>query len=209
MKPGGVVVLKRVNLFKFFGKYRLLILLLLLFVAGFALSNFSSATSKAAALSNELFNSYISVRKHGTFISILFTVFFQYFALIITLFIAGSSLTGVVSAPLICCTLGLYFGSMVSLTYSSYSLKGIAFNSVILIPPALVLILCVFFAAREAFIFSTVLLRVTMPKSRAMNLSGEFKTYCGKYLLFVLLSLLAALIDAAVSVSFIKYFSFI
>ena len=57
--------------------------------------------------------------------------------------------------------------------------------------------------------FSSVLLRLTMPKSRPVNVSGEFKIYCGKYFIVIILSILSALIDAVVSVSFIKFFSFI
>ena len=209
MKPGGVVVLKRISFLSFFGKNRLLLLMLLCFLAGVIISSVSFSGSRAAEFSNAIFGYYISLRKNTTFLKVIFSVFSYYLAFFVALFIAGSSLTGVVLSPVICCTSGLYFGSLISYTYSSFALKGIAFNSVIIIPPALIVTLCMLFAAKESFSFSLILLKTVLPKSRPVNLSAEFKTYCGKYLLSVIFSLVAAVADAAVSGSFIKYFSFV
>lgn len=207
MKRGGVVDLKKLSILKFSGKNRLLLILCLLFITGLLLSNLSFAGSKAAVFSKTLFNHYIDLRKDSAFIKTCFSVLTEYFICILILFVAGSSLTGVVLVPAVCCTAGLYYGSLLSFVYSEYSLKGIAFNSVIIIPPALIFIICVLFAANRAFAFSCVLLRGTFPKCRAANLSAEFRVYCFKYLIILLLIVFAAFVDSAVSGSFIKYFS--
>ena len=209
MKPGGVVSIKRLKVFDYFTKNKMLILMFFVFVLGLIFSSITFSGSKAALISDKLFKFYVSARRDSGFISIVFSALLEYLAVTLAFFVSGASVVGVILSPALCFSVGLYYGTLTSFTYSAFSLKGIAFNSVIIIPAALVFSLCVFFAAKEAFMFSSVLLRLTMPKSRPINVSGEFKIYCGKFFIVIILSILSALIDAVVSVSFIKFFSFI
>lgn len=208
MRPGGVVSFKKIGYLKFLGKNKLLFFMLFLFIFGFVLGNALFNGSSAAEISKLIFNYYLAVR-NNSFIRILFPVMFEYLFFAILLFAAGTSLTGVIVSPLICCSAGMYFGALVSFTYSTYAIKGIAFNSVILIPPALLFIMCMLFAATEAFRFSSVILKTVFPKSRPVNLSDEFRFFCGKYALYTVFALFAAIIDAVVSSAFLKHFSFV
>lgn len=208
MKPGGVVNLKKINGLDFLVKNKLLILMCLSFVIGVIVSTlYFSGGTRAAVISEKLFGNYMYDRQHGGFAAIMFSVMLKYFIVCLSFFVLGTSVIGVVLAPVTCCGLGLYFGTLASYSYSAFSLKGIAFNSVILIPPALIFIFCAFFAAKEAFEFSSVLLKLTLPKSRPLNVSENFKLYCGKFLIVLALMTAAALVDAVVSVSFLDYFN--
>ena len=209
MKPGGVVSLKKVNIVTFFGKNKLLILMISVFITGFFISSVFFSGSKAEVISKAIYNSFIADRKGASFLSILFATLLKYVIVAVVCFMAGASVGGVVLSPIICCSVGLYFGTLTSYFCSAFALKGVAFNSVILIPPAIIFSLCILFLAKEAFIFSSVLLRMTFPNSRAMNISAEFKIYCGKFLLIIIFVFIASIVDAAISGSFIKYFSFI
>lgn len=206
MKPGGVVSLKKVNFFHLITKNRLMILMLVLFILGFMVSSITFSNSKAALFSGKLYEIYISDRVNQGFFQVLFSVLFKYVAVCLLLFIFGASIAGVVFAPVLCCSLGLFYGLIASYTYTEFTLKGIAFNAIILMPAALMFILCILLSAKAAFSFSAIILKLTLPKSRPFNISAEFKIYCGKAILFVLLSFIAAITDSAVSVSFLKYF---
>lgn len=208
MKTGGVVSLKKFSSLNFLIGNRLLILMFSAFIIGIAVSCLSFAgNSKAAQFSGELFSAYISDRRSAGFLSVLFAVFIKYFAVSVAFFVIGASIIGVVLSPVLCCSLGLYYGLLASYTYSSFSFKGIAFNSIILIPAAIIYSFSTFFAAKEAFRFSKLLLSLTLPKCRPFNLSSEFKVYCGKFIIVLLLSIIAAFIDSILSVVLLKYFS--
>lgn len=208
MKHGGVLSLKKFSSLNFLLANRLLILMFSALIIGVTISCLSFAgNSKAAHFSGELFSAYISDRRGAGFINILLTVFIKYFAVSVAFFVIGASIIGVVLSPVLCCSLGLYYGLLVSYTYSSFSFKGIAFNSIVLIPAAIIYSFCAFIAAKEAFKFSKLLLMLTLPKCRPLNVSSEFKVYCGKFIIVFLLSILAAFIDTVLSVVLLKYFS--
>jgi len=133
----------------------------------------------------------------------------KYLIVYLAFFAAGASATGVVFVPLLCCCLGLYYGTLAAYSYTTFAIKGIAFNSVVVIPAALIYTLCILFAAKESFVFSSVILRLLLPKSKPVNAAGEFKYYSGKFILLSVFTLLAAIVDAVVSASFLKYFTFI
>ena len=154
MKPGGVVSLKKFNVVSFFCNNKLLILMIFVFVGGFLVSSILAAGSKVDTVSKTIYNSYISDRKDASFISIFFASFLKYLAACIVCFLTGTSVGGIILSPIISFSVGFYFGTLSSYLCSSYALKGVAFNSVILIPPALVFSLCFFFIYNAAFDFS-------------------------------------------------------
>ncbi|MBO4693652.1 MAG: hypothetical protein J5659_04610 [Clostridia bacterium] len=209
MKPGGVVSLKRINSFSFIFKNKLYLLMCLSMVAGVITGSLSLAgNGSAKSLFSYLFNYYINTRQDVGFFKVFISSFFYYTQAGIFFFIIGTSIVGVILSPLLCCVLGIYFSGIAAFAYNKYALKGIAFNAIILVPVVVFVFVFAFVAAKEAFCFSNVIIRITLPKSRPANISGEFKIYSGKFIIVLLLCILAAIIDAAVSVSFLRYFSF-
>lgn len=209
MRAGGVVSLKRINFIGILAKNKLILLMFSVFLIGFFISSISFSESKAAQISDSIFKVFISDRQGASFFKIIFPVLIKYLIVYLAIFLAGASVAGVVFVPLLCCCLGLYYGILTSYAYVTFSIRGIAFNSVVIIPGALIFTFCVLFASKESFRFSSVMLRLLLPKSRQVNMSGEFRIYTGKFLLFSLFTLLASLADAVVSVSFLDYFTFI
>ncbi|MBR4910793.1 MAG: hypothetical protein IKZ47_05685 [Clostridia bacterium] len=181
----------------------------LAFIIGIFISSALVINSgNALSFASKLAAFYIKDRQGVGFFPLLIRVFFRYFAVCLAFFIFGASVIGVVLSPIICCAAGLYFGSIVSFIYSVFSIKGVAFNAIVLIPASLVFSVCMFFAAKESFSFSLILLKLTFPKSRPVNVSAEFKSYCGRFLIFFVVLIIVSLIDSAVSVSFLKLFDF-
>lgn len=209
MRPGGVVSLKRLNKFGFLQKNKLLFFMGIAFIAGIIIGSISVARGgRAAQFASYLFERYYTKRQSLRFFNIFSVELIKNLLSALTFFVFGVSIIGVISSPIFCMTFGIYFGSMAAYAYSRFALQGVAFNSVVFVPSALAFSICLFFAAKESSEFSSVLLKLILPKSRPLNVSGEFRLFCGRILIIALCFALAALIDAAVSVSFIRYFSF-
>ena len=209
MKPGGVVSLKRLHNFGFLYKNRLLILMAVTFVVGIIIGSLSvSRGGRAVSFASYFFNGFFSVRLRYDFLHLFLICALKAVLISLLYFIFGASVIGVVVSPLFCAASGVYFGGISAFIYSRYYLQGVAFNAVIFLPAALTFAICSFFAAKESFEFSSVLLKLTMPKSRPADISSQFKLYCGKTLCVTVFFIIYALIDAVVSVSFIKYFGF-
>lgn len=209
MKPGGVVSLKRFNSFVFLRKNRLHILMCLAFVVGVITgSAFVMSNERAAGFASDLASFYIKDRQGVGFLNLLLKSCFGYGAVCLAFFVFGASVIGVVLSPVLCCAIGLYYGSIAAYLYSVFSVRGVAFNAIVLIPATLVFAVSVFFAAKESFCFSAILLKLTLPKSKPVNVSAEFKAYCGKFLAFLLVAVFVSIIDAAVSTAFLKLFDF-
>ncbi len=209
MKPGGVVSLKRINSISFLHKNKLFLLMCISLIFGIIIGSFAlSGNGKASDFADKIFQFYISGRQNIAFFNLFFSTLIVYFLVCFIYFTIGTSVIGVVLSPILCCIVGMYFGSLASYSYGRFGLKGVAFNAIVLVPSALAFSICLFFAAKEAFNFSSIIIKLTMPKSRPCNISVEFKTYCGRFVLVMIFCVVAALIDAAVSTSFLKFFTF-
>ena len=110
---------------------------------------------------------------------------------------------GVVLVPVAAVLRGIIYGGVSAFLYSQYTVKGIAFNAVLIIPSAFVFVIALLLASRESVRFSLLIARISLPATPAVNLSYDFKNYCGRYLLISLIALASALTDAVLSCFFI------
>lgn len=209
MKKGTVFSLRQIGLYDFLNQYKLQLLLCVLFVAGFvsAVVIYSKSNNFSDYILSE-FSSFISSRENKKFIYTFLYSFVGYFSLIFTVFLSGTSLFGIILVPFIIFSTGLFYGGFSSVLYSDFALKGVAFNAVFLVPVILVLSACLFFSARESLQFSFRIAKICVQNNACINLSTEFKLFCGKYIVSLLLIILLSLIDSALSVSILKLFNF-
>lgn len=209
MKPGGVVSFKKINAVGFLFKNKLHLLMFVSLVIGIVIGSFFfTKGGNSELLFKSIFEFFVSSRKGKGFFTIFISSFLTYLIACGCYFVVGASIIGVVLSPILCCTFGIYFSGIAAFAYSNFALKGVAFNAIIILPTALSFFVCAFFAAKEAFGFSSIIIKLTLPKSRPLNISGEFRVYCGKFLIILLLCLISAIIDSAVSMSFLGHFSF-
>ena len=122
--------------------------------------------------------------------------------MLLAVFAAGTSVLGVVLVPIAAAVRCVLYGSVSALLYSQYSVKGIAFNAVLIIPTEIIFAVALLLAARESVRFSLGMAKLTLPSASPVNLSADFRSYCSKYILICLLTLLSAIIDAVMSCSF-------
>ena len=207
MRRGTIVNLNKVKVFDAIIKNRLIIIVALCFLIGAVSGSIAfGSETKLFDISEKIFKSYLSVRLGKSVFSILISSFLFAASVLVGMFLCGSSMLGVVLSPLAVFFGGFFCGSFCSYLYSQFSLKGIAFNAVIIIPSFIILIVCIIFSACDSVKFSLVLAKLTLPSTYPVNLYLDFKRYCGRYLIFVALCLISGLVDSVLSHSFLKLF---
>lgn len=131
-------------------------------------------------------------------------------ALIVPLciFLGGTSLVGVAICPLVVLFKGYTYGALAGYLYCNFSLKGIAFNALMLIPPTLISVIATVICCRLAFNFSLILVKSSIPKGQSVNLYNAFQYYCKQFCIALLLLALSAAVDAIMSAAFLNFFVF-
>ena len=154
------------------------------------------------------FNDFLKSRDGKSFIRIVLSSYLNDLLLLLIIFISGTTLFGVVTVPLSLSFCGFFYGSAVGYLYSSFALKGVAFNSVIFLPAVIVLLLFLIFAAKHSLIFSLQIARLTLPDSPQENLYIKFKDYALHFLILTIGAISSALIDGLTSVTMLRFFEF-
>ncbi len=159
-------------------------------------------------LLEKFFTSFVSFRQESKFIKIVFYSFLKSLLLLFLIYASGTTLFGVVTVPLTLSFCGFFYGSAVAYLYSTFAIKGVAFNAVIFLPSNLLLIIILIFTARYAMLFSLNIAQLTLPNGMQGDLYFQFKDYSLKFLFLTLASISAALIDGLTAVSMLKFFEF-
>lgn len=188
------------------GNY-LVIIFAVVFIIGLTLGTFwvaKNTTIQGIAL--EEFNVFKTVRQNNKIFKVFLISILDILPFALIVFLCGTSFIGIALTPLVICFFGFKYGIFSGFLYMNYMLKGIAFNSLLLIPTMLFCAIALFVLGRNAFNFSLLLARISMPGGQVVNLYNFFQNYCKKFLLIFVLFIFAAMIDAVMSVSFIKFF---
>ncbi len=208
MQKGRVLSLRRFGIAEFLSRNAFLISILAVLILGivlgiFLFDNFENISDYSAKYITE----YITKRTDTSFLKIIAVSFVESFAVLFVFFILGSSLFGIITVPFAVAVKGFMQGGVTAYIYSQYALKGIAFNAIIYIPSTILFLIVLLLASRESIKFSLKITSLTVPKTMPSNLAFDFKDYSIKYLLYMALCLLSALIDSILAVSLMKYFS--
>ena len=209
MKKGRVLNLSQLKFTTYLLENKVLLIALFVFLIGIIFG--ITAVRKNNLFSNfttEFLESYILLRESSGFFKVFFNSFFTYIIILLLFFIFGTSMFGVVTAPIILWFCGMLFGSITSHLYSEYALKGIAFNAVIFIPSTIIFAVLLLFACKESVNFSLKISSITFSNNSSFNLSNLFKKFIIMFLIFVGVCIVSAALDTVLSLSFIKYFDF-
>lgn len=204
MRKGKVLSIKNFKLTEFVTKNNILAVLVVLIIAGVSVGIFTE--SRIQVLSNystTYVERFIALRSGESFLSVALSSFMSSALVLLMLFAAGTSMLGVILVPFIAALIGLFYGGISALLYSEYSVKGIAFNAVLIVPSAFVFLIALLLAGRESMRFSLLMAKMTLPGSPSVNLAFDFKNYCGRYLFIAFILLASALTDAVLSCSFL------
>ncbi|MBQ0083840.1 MAG: hypothetical protein KBS52_03635 [Clostridiales bacterium] len=209
MKRVATINLRKAKFFEIFSENKFLMVITVIYFIGVLLGViFLKKSSAVFSVAANSFSAFVKVRSGSDFFSVLLSAFTSFLPIVLILFLSGTSVVGVVLSPLTISYCGFAYGITAGYLYSNFTLKGIAFNSLILIPCTLIAVIGYFICSRAAFNLSLNLVRVTLPQSSGGNIYGDFKAYCRKFSIILLLFALSSLLNAIMSVSFFKYFDF-
>lgn len=208
MQKGKVLKIKSFGTTEFFRKNYFLIIVFALFLIGVIIGVFGFKNKGTLYdYSENYISDFLKLRNGASFGKIMFASVLEFLASLFVVFLLGASLFGVVTVPALVLIKGIICGGVNSYLYSSFAVKGIAFNAVILIPSTLILLIVLLIAARESMKFSIRISSLTLAKTLPFNLSLDFKNFLIKYIIFASFSVLSGIIDAMVSTGLLKHFS--
>ena len=209
MRKGVILNFKKLRILNYVNLNKIYILLCVLFIGGIAIGSIIySKNESIAKFSQNFFEDYLSLHNNKTWISTLVISFLKYLLVLLLYFLSGTSMLGIAVVPFLTLWQGIFYGSVSSYLYAAYTLKGIAFNAIILVPQSIIFIICSFFAARASIDYSLIMVRLTLPKSKPANIYNDFRKYCGKFIVFCGISILTAVIDLILNIFFLHYFNF-
>ncbi len=208
MQKGRVLSLRQFGISEFLQKNSYLLVLTTCLIVGIFLGVFIFDDLKVLSdYPKEYITEYISARTDRSFVKIMFSSVLEFWAVLFLSFLLGSSLFGVVTVPFLVIANGFFYGGITAYLYSTYSIKGIAFNAIVFMPSVIIFIIVLLVAARESIRFSLKLSSLTLNKTLPFSLSQDFRDYSIKYLIFAVAVIFSSLVDALVSVGLMKHFN--
>ncbi len=209
MRKGTVLSFKGFDkIFDFVLKNRVFLVLTVFFIFGFLLGVFNAEKNETLnAFNTKVLEGFIESRSGKSFLQIAVKSFLNSMLFILFGFACGSSVLGLIFVPFCTGFKGFLYGGTAALLYSLYSLKGIAFYTVIILPAAIVFLFGFLFVMRESFEFSFLLTRLTLPQTLPVNISLQFRNYCIKYLFATFIIVFSAITDALLCGNFLNVFS--
>ncbi len=209
MRKSAIVNLNSSKFVTTFKQNYLVIIFSVVYVLGIILGTFFvSKNTSISAVTSDTFSDYLISRQSVGFFKIFLTSFSDLLPFALAVFLCGTSLVGVALIPVALAFKGITLGAFSGYLYSTYLLKGIAFNALMLIPTNLIAAVALIVCGRISFDFSLVLIRASIPRGQSVNLYNNFQTYCKSFAISLVFFVLSALIDALMSVGFMKLFTF-
>ncbi len=208
VQKGRVVNLSHLNkVFTFFRLNSYIIALSMFCISGITFGIFGTKfNEKFLVIFEKYTKSFLDLRSDNGFLHIFADSLLLNLCFLVLIFVLGTSVTGITLAPILVFLRSLLFGAVSGIIYSQYSLKGIALNALIIIPPTLVAVIFLILSAKEAMKFSLILIKQTLPETKPQNLSYNFSRYCIKNLLLLIPIILSSVLDSWLSIKLISFF---
>ncbi len=187
-------------------KIRFLIMSALI-ITGMAIGAIIIQRGYAIYYINGLFEDFLSLRQSQSFLSIFLSSAGSAILLIIAVFISGASAVGV---PLSCAALiykGLGLGLTCGYLYAVFGLKGLLFSALIIIPHGFLSSVALILGCRESWGLSMLIFSQLLPESKYYKLWGDFKIFCKRYIVILVITLISCFIDALFTKIFIGLIS--
>lgn len=194
-----------------FRENKFFFLCLTLIVAGMLAGSFAVNLLSGEYLNfiEDWFLSFFKFRSTAGFSRVFFNIFLSGTVYFVLVLLSSLGLTGVITLPVIVFFRGFGTCLLAGFLYREYSLTGIAFADLILLPGVLATDFLLIYICAEAvsvsFSFLDILKDVS---SRGIMVRPLMLKFLRKFLIVMLLFCIFSLIEALFSVNFTHYFSF-
>ena len=206
INKGKVISVKKLNNFNFFSKNKYLLVLSFLYLFGIITSIILYSNNISFLNFEYFFNLLYISRGNISFIKMFFKSLLSFISVLTLIFISGTSITGICLIPAIVFFLGYFMGGITGFLYTSYSLKGIAFNALIILLPSFFFILVVFVGSKIALEYSGSLSNIALKRSMVNN-KTSFKQISIIFGILLIVLVFTSLLDAGLSAIFLKIFN--
>ena len=205
------------NTFKFglhienFSKYKFFLSLLLFLILGML---FGSLAAKGInetfdTVIADWFDSFLNHRKSSGFTNLFFSLFLSSFMFLIISGLSSFGVGGIIVLPILILTKGFGTCLISGILYRDFSLSGIAFADLILLPFCVANdFLAVYISGKGMELSSHFLNSLKVVSARGTTLKPLVLVFLRKILLCILASAVISLTEAMFTTCFIKYFNF-
>lgn len=193
---------------KSFYSNRNIIILVLLFLAGLIYGAFAVKSQNSFLYSKimPLYMSYVKSKSNLSDLNIFFTTLLLNSSIIVSAYFTGLCAIGIPFVAMLPAVSGIFIGSVSGYIYQTYMLKGLGYCGIIIFPSAAITVASIIFAGRESMLMSKNMLNLL--SQRHNQKYEDFKSYSVRFVIYVSLAALGALIETVMSHLFIGLFSF-
>ncbi len=182
-----------------------LIIMFICYVSGVLGGAFSLRTNDIILKKSEtVYTDYLQGRLDKKFISVFLFSISEWLPYILIIFVAGLCIVGIALIPIFIFLKGFSYGILAGYIYTHSDFKGILFILILIIPCTLIVAFGLFFAAKRAGEFSVALAKNILPKSIPKSLYQYFVIYCKEFVFWIIICLVAALLDALLCGAFFE-----
>ncbi len=209
-----VVSKKPENITKFISEVknkRFYLILLVFFIIGmlFGALAVKSSSSSYGIYINKIFESFFKFRASASFIDLLFDLFLTSVGTLLLITVSSLGISGIFTLPALCFIKGAGCCVISGILYKNYSLEGIAFADLILLPfnlaGSIVLLYISAYGLELSLDFFSAIKSVSVS---GYDLRPKCLSFFKRIIISILVLSLIALLEAVFTVSFINYFSF-
>ena len=191
----------------FYGVHSLFFVVLVL---GVVLGSFSYSNASDNLLNglDFLFITNLENRLELSALDVFCSSFASGFIFILSAFLLSFTVWGTFALPLLCAFKGFGIGISSAYMFSQYSVTGIGFYILVILPGTVLFLLAFFTALKEAFSQSTLLFKLYFASSGDMPMSRYVKTYLFRNFIILIFTALSAIVDMILWIVFANMFNF-
>ena len=196
--------------FKITSEDGILLFFLISYLIGYIVGVLLIKSQKSAiySFSENLFNSSLDIVMSKGFVTVFIYLFVFFLILSFLIYLSGMNVFGCGIIPAVMLIYGSFCGIIVSYIYLKFSVSGMGYSALTVIPVLVISTFIILLSSREAFCFSEFLLKSVFPDSPMHSLSKSFKLYSFRFLVILLFFILSSLLGALIITTFTQYFDF-
>jgi len=205
MKKTTVVHLGNFKLFSLIRENLIIVIFTLIFAFGVLSSCWLYSAGHFLKETDFLLESLISVRASSSFFKIFFYSFLLSFIFLFLTYLFGTSLLGLAFIPCVLFFRGAISGLLLCGLYSGYSISGIAFNLLTIIPGTIIAVLALISASNCCLNLSYSLGKMVLNEGKALY-KIDIKMFIKSFAVLLFVTIIASLLETLLSLSFQKFF---
>lgn len=195
---------------RFFSYYGVQSFFLIIFILGIVLGSFSykGASDNLLTSLDFLFVTNLDNRLKLSAFDIFSSSFASNFLFVFAVFLLSFTAWGIFALPFLCAFKGFGVGISSAYMFSQYSVTGIGFYILVILPGTVLFLFAFITALKEAFSQSFYLLKMYIPSATDSLLLRHTKTYLFRNFVILIFTAFSAIVDMIMWVVFANMFNF-